>query len=248
MRNRKQKKLKLAIYDFTDCEGCEVKLVSIKEKLLDLEKRFDIVNWRLGQDYFMDGPYDVTIIEGTPVTQDEIDLLIELREKSKLLVALGACASIAGIPGIMDKKDRAEWYKKIYGSDYKPKGIDALPLSAYVKVDHMIHGCPVDEDELVRTLEELLSGKTPHYRGYSVCFECNLAVYYFTGTEDKNCMPGTYLFVNDLLKELKEDDPTGYTKVRFKIWPGVAHSYPPGEPTHCKKFLLAQRRDTYPAQ
>ncbi|PIR58151.1 MAG: cytochrome B, partial [Parcubacteria group bacterium CG10_big_fil_rev_8_21_14_0_10_38_31] len=60
-------KPKIAIYDFTDCEGCEVKLVSIKEKLLDLEKRFNIVNWRLGQERFEDGPYDITIIEGTPV-------------------------------------------------------------------------------------------------------------------------------------------------------------------------------------
>ena len=168
-------KLKIAIYDFTDCEGCEVKLLSIKEKLLDLAGLFDIVNWRLGQNYFVDGPYDITIIEGAPVTQNEIDLLRELRDKSKILVSLGACASIAGIPGIINKSERKKWYEKIYGPNYKPKGIDALPLSAYVKIDHMIHGCPVDEDELVRTLEELLAGKTPRYRGYSVCFECKLA-------------------------------------------------------------------------
>ena len=165
-------KPKVAIYDFTDCEGCEVKLVSIREKLLDLVNRFNIVNWRIGQEKFVDGPYDVTIIEGTPVTQDEIDLLLELRQKSKLLVSLGACASIAGVPGIMDKSERKKWYKKIYGEKYKPKGIDALPLSAYVPVDYMIHGCPVDEDELVRVFEELLLGKVPSYRGYSVCFEC----------------------------------------------------------------------------
>jgi len=176
-KNKKpeRKKPKLAIYDFTDCEGCEVKLLSLKKKLLDIENRFEIVNWRLGQEKFSDGPYDIAIIEGTPVTQDEIELLRELREKSGAIVALGACASIAGIPGIMDKDERAKWYKKIYGPDYKPKGIDALPLSAYVTVDHMIHGCPIDGDELIRTLEELLAGKTPKYRGYSVCFECKQA-------------------------------------------------------------------------
>ncbi|MBI5046084.1 MAG: hypothetical protein HZC14_03765 [Candidatus Niyogibacteria bacterium] len=175
MQNRFSKKLKIAIYDFTDCEGCEVKLVSIKERLVHLADRFNIVNWRLGQEKIKDGPYAAAIIEGTPVTQDEIDLLRELREKSKLIISLGACASIAGIPGIMNKSERKKWYAKIYGANYKPKGIDALPLSAYVKVNHMIHGCPVDEDELVRTLEELLSGKTPRYRRYSVCLECKLA-------------------------------------------------------------------------
>ncbi|MHC4959135.1 MAG: carboxylesterase family protein [Planctomycetota bacterium] len=74
----------------------------------------------------------------------------------------------------------------------------------------------------------------------------NLAVYYFTGTEDVNCMPGTFLFVNDLIQELKAEDPGGYSKVRFKCWPGVAHSYPPGEPGNCIEFLSAQRRDSYP--
>jgi len=171
----KIKRPRIAIYDFTDCEGCEVRLCSLKERLLDLEARFDIVNWRLGQSACEDGPYDVVFIEGTPVTSGEIALLKELREKTGLLVTLGACASIAGVPGIMEKSERAKWYKKIYGPDYRPMGVDALPVSAYVSVDHLIHGCPVDEDELTRVFQELASGKKPLYRGYSVCFDCKKA-------------------------------------------------------------------------
>ena len=152
-----------------------MKLVSLREKLLLLENKVDIVNWRLGQEHFEPGPYDVTIIEGTPITQHEIDLLKELRENSKLIVALGACAALGGVPAIMPEKDRKAWYEKIYSSQYHPKGVDALPLSAHVKVDFSIHGCPVDEDQVVKVLEELLSGKTPSYRGYSTCFECKQA-------------------------------------------------------------------------
>ena len=169
------KKLRTAIYDFTDCEGCEVRLCSLKETLLDIEGRFDIVNWRLAQRACKDGPYDVAIIEGTPVTADEIALLREIREKSEIVVALGACAAIAGVPGIMNLKEREKWYGLIYGPGYKPIGVDAVPLSAYVRVDHMIHGCPIDPDELVRTLEELAVGKKPRYRGWSVCFDCKRA-------------------------------------------------------------------------
>lgn len=168
-------KPRIAIYDFTDCEGCEVKLVSLREKLLLLENKVDIVNWRLGQEHFEPGPYDVTIIEGTPITQHEIDLLKELRDNSKILVALGACAALGGVPAIMPEKDRKIWYEKIYSSQYHPKGVDALPLTAYVKVDFSIHGCPVDEEQVVWAMEELLSGKTPSYRGYSTCFECKQA-------------------------------------------------------------------------
>ncbi|MFH1551585.1 MAG: hydrogenase, partial [bacterium] len=121
------------------------------------------------------GPFDVAIIEGTPITKEEIDLLKLLRKESKVLIGLGSCATLGGIPGILNKKERYKWYKKIYGDEYKPRGIDALPLTAYVPIDFLIHGCPINGDELVRILEELLSGKTPAYRGYSVCFECKQA-------------------------------------------------------------------------
>lgn len=165
-------KPKVAIYDFTDCEGCEVKLVSLRERLLLLEAKIDIVNWRLGQEHFEPGPYTLTIIEGTPVTHYEIELLKDLRKESTILVALGACAALGGIPAIMPEKDRKKWYEKIYTSQYTPKGVDALPLSAYVSVDFSIHGCPVDEEEIVRVVQEILAGKTPKYHDYSVCFEC----------------------------------------------------------------------------
>lgn len=168
-------KPRVAIYDLTDCEGCEVKIISLREKLLALENRLNIVNWRLAQENNQEGPFDICLVEGTPITQLEIDLLKKLRQDSKILIGLGACACLGGIPAIMEKKERAKWYKKIYGHKYKPRGIDALPLSAYVQVDFLIHGCPIDENEVMRIIEELLSGKKPKYRGYSVCFDCKQA-------------------------------------------------------------------------
>lgn len=168
-------KPKIAIFDFTDCEGCQVKLVSLREKLLALEKRIKIVNWRLGQERKEKGPYDAAFIEGTPLTKDEIETLKYIRGKSKILIGLGSCATLGGIPGIVNKEDRKKWYNKIYGKDYKPKGIDALPLSAYVQIDYLIHGCPVQEEQLERVFDELLNGKKLSYRGYSVCLECKAA-------------------------------------------------------------------------
>jgi len=167
-------KPKIAIYDFTDCEGCEVAIISLREKLLEIENQLDIIDWRLAQKRKGQGPFLASIIEGAPITPDEIETLKSLRDNSTYLISLGACASLAGIPGIIAKEEREKFYKQIYGENYKPVGIDAVSLSAYVKVDFSIHGCPVNPNEVVRIIEELLAGKKPAYRGYSVCFECKL--------------------------------------------------------------------------
>jgi len=76
----------------------------------------------------------------------------------------------------------------------------------------------------------------------------NLALWYYTGFKDKNCMPGTYLFVDDEIKELKKRDPTGYGKIHFKCYEKVAHAFPPGEPGKGYKFINAQTRDTFPKE
>ena len=74
----------------------------------------------------------------------------------------------------------------------------------------------------------------------------NLAMYYFIGLADVNCMPGTYLYVERMLKTLKEGDPDGYGNIHFKTYEGLAHAFPPGEPAAAKEFMLEQRRDTFP--
>ena len=107
MVKKAQAKPKVAIFDFTDCEGCEVALISLQNKLLELVGEIEIVNWRLAQKRADEGPYDVVLIEGTPVTQHEIDTLKFLRKQTKFLIGLGSCATLGGIPGIIDKEARS---------------------------------------------------------------------------------------------------------------------------------------------
>ena len=93
----------------------------------------------------------------------------------------------------------------------------------------------------VATREEVLAlqyGLLPNAR--------NLAVYFFTGTADRNCMPGTFLVAWDTIEELRREDPGGYGKIRFKCYEGLAHSFPPGEPGNAFKYMAEQRRDSYP--
>jgi pimeloyl-ACP methyl ester carboxylesterase len=74
----------------------------------------------------------------------------------------------------------------------------------------------------------------------------NLAMYYYIGLADKNCMPGTYLYVADMLDALRAADPGGYTKIRFTTHPGLPHAQPRGEPKAMLEWLPAQKRETFP--
>src|SRR3990167_3570485 len=83
MARQIEPKPKVAIFDFTDCEGCEVALISLREKLLDLAGEVEIVNWRLTQKRADDGPYDAVLIERTPVTKPEIESEKPLRGQTR---------------------------------------------------------------------------------------------------------------------------------------------------------------------
>ncbi len=85
---------------------------------------------------------------------------------------------------------------------------------------------------------ELQHGLIPNAR--------NLAMWYFIGLADRNCMPGTYLYVQDMLTDLKQRDPTGYGEIHFTTYPKLPHAFPPGEPAAALKFIQKQKRKTFP--
>lgn len=176
MKIKKQKtkeKKRIAIIDLTDCEGCQVELLSLQEKLLEFYQNVEIVNWRLIQDKKEEN-YELALVEGSPFTSEEIEILKKIRQQSKILVAFGTCAALGGIPAILPKERRDYWYQKIYGKNYKPRGIDALPLSEVVLVDYVIPGCPINGEEALRIIIDLLHGRQPSLRNYPVCFECKI--------------------------------------------------------------------------
>lgn len=166
-------KLKLAIFDLTDCEGCELQIINLKEKLLEILNHAEITNWRIVKEENSNGPFDIALVEGSAMTQEEIDLLKELRKKTKYLIGLGACACIGGIPSITgNKKEREKLFKLVYGKDYKPRAPESKPIDAYIPVDFYIHGCPVHFPELERVITSFLFGRFPEKLGYPVCMEC----------------------------------------------------------------------------
>ncbi len=74
----------------------------------------------------------------------------------------------------------------------------------------------------------------------------NLAMYYYIGLQDRNCMPGTYLYAWDEILAMRERDPGGYARIEFKTYPGLAHAFPPGEPQTGMEWIEKQERDSFP--
>jgi sulfhydrogenase subunit delta len=174
-------KPKVGFFDFTGCEGCQLAIVNLEKEMLDLVGLVDIVNFReaitdKGQDY------DIACIEGGISTPTCVERINEIRSKAKVLITIGSCSSIGGINSIRNDKPMDEVRKAVYGDKmYWYPSIPALPVSAVVKVDYEIPGCPLDEDEFLRVLRAILLGKSPEIPKYPVCVECkrkeNVCVY-----------------------------------------------------------------------
>ncbi|MCX8174097.1 MAG: hypothetical protein N3F63_05795 [Thermoplasmata archaeon] len=165
-------KPKVAIFDLTDCEGCEVEIVNSRfiDRILE---SFEFVHFRLGQKTNKWENFDVAFIEGSVITSHEVDLVKKIRENSKLVVALGSCACFGGIAALNNFTDVNEGKRYVYGKEgEKIEVIEVKPLGDIIKVDVMIRGCPIVRDDFDRVVSDLLAGKVPKEHTRPVCMDC----------------------------------------------------------------------------
>jgi len=89
-------KLKVAFFDFACCEGCQLQIYNLEEEILDLLELVEPVEWREAMSDQSDD-YDAAIIEGSITRIEDEQRIKAIREKAKILIALGSCATIGGI-------------------------------------------------------------------------------------------------------------------------------------------------------
>jgi len=166
----------LAFFSLACCEGCQLQVLAANERLLPILERADIVRFREAADGDADH-YDITFVEGSIVTEHDIERAKAIRAKTDLLVALGACATIGGVNAVKNFQDPDDVAACVYGEkkDWFPH-IPARPLSAEVRVDAEIHGCPINTEEFLQVVKCLLMGKPYRQPNYPVCVDCKLAV------------------------------------------------------------------------
>ncbi len=169
-------KPKVAFFDFTCCEGCQLDALNIEgQDLVDLVNAIDIVEFREVATGRADR-YDIAFVEGSITRESEIPRLKDIRERSGLVIALGACAAIGGINCLKNHLPMGEALEIVYGDDAKYYDtIPARPIHAVIPVDFTVPGCPINTAEYLRIVKELLLGKTPELPNYPVCVECKMA-------------------------------------------------------------------------
>jgi coenzyme F420-reducing hydrogenase gamma subunit len=166
------KKPKIAIFDLTDCEGCELEFIALREDLTKTVGQSDIANWRLAGNNQDLGPFDFTFIEGSPMTQNDIEAVKQARAASRIVIALGSCAAYGGIQAILTDKEWQKGISQVYGTEYTTVNKAPRPISYYIDVDYTLPGCPINKNQLADLLACLFVEKKPTPVTYPVCLEC----------------------------------------------------------------------------
>jgi coenzyme F420-reducing hydrogenase gamma subunit len=164
------KRPRIAVFDLTCCEGCGLQLANKEETLVDFLKAIEVVNFRevssaKGNDY------EVALVEGAISRADEIERILKIRERAKVLVAFGSCACFGGVNRLKNEFDLTDANREVYG-DRPQETLSVRPIRAFVKVDLEIPGCPVNKAEVERIVQHLMMDIPVQLPVYPVCVEC----------------------------------------------------------------------------
>jgi len=184
-------KPKLALYWAASCGGCEIAVVRLYAKILDVADAFDIVLWPCIMDFkykdveaLPEKSIDLCLFNGAIRNAEQEHMAHMLREKSKVLVAFGACAYTGGIPGLANVANRETIFQRVYDetpstanadgvrpqlSCQVPEGVLTLPkfydtvrtLAQVVPVEYFIPGCPPVKEQVEGVLQAVIEGRLP---------------------------------------------------------------------------------------
>ena len=167
------RKPKLAVWKFASCDGCQLSLLDCEDELLALTGEIEIAQFAEASSAVVRGPYDLSLVEGSVTTPHDAERIREVRRVSGKLVTIGACATAGGIQALRNFASVEDFLSVVYASPEYVSTLEAsTPISAHVKVDFELHGCPIDKRQLLEVISAFLAGRRPQISSASVCTEC----------------------------------------------------------------------------
>jgi len=190
-KEAKKSKLQVAFYWAASCGGCEIAVLDIDEKILDVVGLVDILFWPVAMDFkykdveaMKDNQIDVCFFNGGIRNSEQEHIANLLRKKSKVMVAFGACAVLGGIPGLANVTNKEEIFDTVYkdnpsldnpkkivpktsvkvkeGTLTLPEFYDSVSkLDQVIDVDYYLPGCPPTPDLIMTAVGAIVEGKLP---------------------------------------------------------------------------------------
>lgn len=184
-------KLKFGFYWAASCGGCEIAVLDLDEKILDVVALADILFWPVAMDIkykdvgnFPDGHLDVCFFNGSVRNSEQEQMAKLLRRKAKTFVAFGSCAHHGCIPGLANLYSKDEILDAVYrkgvsvvnpeGRMPRPKATVAegevtipefydfvRPLDQVAPVDYYLPGCPPPTGLILDAVQAIAQGALP---------------------------------------------------------------------------------------
>ncbi len=163
----------LAVWKFASCDGCQLTLLNCEDELIPLAGEVQIAYFPEATRSVVEGPYDVSLVEGSVTTPEEVERIQRIRGMSRRLITIGACATSGGIQALRNFGDIAEFRSIVYAHpEYLSTLSRSTPISAHVSVDFELRGCPINKHQLLEVLAAAIQDRKPRIPSYSVCVEC----------------------------------------------------------------------------
>ena len=166
------RRARLATVWLDGCSGCHMSLLDMDEVIINIAKRVEVVYGPLVDAQEFPKAVDVAVIEGAISSQEDLERVRTIRQRSKLVVSLGDCAVTGNVPAMRNQIVPRKLLERIYieGVQETPgiptEGVPALlrhavPVHEVVKVDLHVPGCPPPAASIAFVLGELLDGRVP---------------------------------------------------------------------------------------
>jgi NAD-reducing hydrogenase small subunit len=166
MKTPSTKKVSVATVWLDGCSGCHMSLLDMDERLVELAASIELVSSPFVDTKVFPEQVDLTLVEGSVSSEDDLAKIKLIRARTKLLVAMGDCAVTGNVPSLRNPFGPDKLLQHIY-LPHAPREIvprllpRVLPVHQVVAVDVFLPGCPPSADVLYYTLTELVAGRTP---------------------------------------------------------------------------------------
>lgn len=143
----------LGFFELESCHGCEQQILNADEKLFDVFNQVNVVYWPKLSDRKPPAAVDIAVVEGAVKTPEQEEFVKQLRENSKVIVAIGACA--CGL-----------------NKDALGESVHYRALTDFIDVDYCCRCCPIDTNQFLNVLQKAIGGRNTFESSACLCGEC----------------------------------------------------------------------------